>query len=92
MKIISDVQSISKIQAVSGEAGSCTCSCRHQGEEAQSEGDAQLSEGGLRGSQQEGGAAEAEGEDVLCQADPGEGPHGQALVVEQVHQQQQHQG
>ena len=55
-------------------------------QEVESEGDALLPEGGLRGSQQTGGVAEAEGENVLSQVNPGERSNRQALVVEPQHQ------
>ena len=61
-------------------------------QEVESEGDALLPEGGLRGSQQTGGVAEAEGENVLSQDNFGERSLRQAVVVEPQYQQQLHQG
>ena len=63
-----------------------------RGQEAQPEGDAELPQGGLRGAHQARGAPQAPREDVLRQADPREGPDGQALAAVQVHLRQLHQG
>ena len=63
-----------------------------RGQEAESQGDAELPQGGLCGAHQARGAPQAPWEDVLCQADPREGPDSQALAPVQVHLQQLYQG
>ena len=80
------IQLVSSDDYPSSQARVDPASVSDSAQEVESEGDALLPEGGLRGSQQEGGAAEAERENVLSKDNIGERSLSQALVVESEHQ------